>query len=69
MAAQRVADMTVEELKALIAQEIERRLSAWSRPYNPRTPQEILKSIQSNRWTPPPGTPSALEMLREDRER
>ena len=39
------------------------------RPYDPRTPQEILKSIQRNRWTPPPGTPSALEMLREDRER
>jgi hypothetical protein len=69
MTVQRVADMTVEELKALIAQEIERRLRVWPHPYDPRTPQEILKSIQRNRWTPPAGTPSALEMLREDRER
>lgn len=69
MATQRVANMTVEELKALTAQEIERKLSVWPRPHDPRTPQEILKSMQRNRWTPPPGTPSVLEMLREDRER
>ncbi len=69
MATQRVTDMTVEELKALIAREVERHVIAGPRPYDPRAPQEILRSIQRNRWTPPPGTPSTLEMLREDRDR
>jgi len=69
MVAQRVADMTLDELKALIAREIEQRMVMWPRPYDPRTPQEILDSIDRNMWTPPPGSPSTLEMLREDRDR
>ncbi len=69
MVGQRVTDMTLDELKALIAREIEQRMVMWPRPYDPRTPQEILDSIDRNMWTPPPGSPPTLEMLREDRDR
>lgn len=69
MATQRVADMTIDELKTLIAREVEQHMAIWPRPYDPRTPQEILDSIDRNMWTPPPGTPSTLAMLREDRDR
>ncbi len=75
MPTQKVAEMTVEELKALIAQEVEQRLQLrhgvrlWPRPYDPRTPEEVLESLERNMWTPPPGSPSAVEMLREDRDR
>lgn len=69
MTTQRVVDMTLNELKALIAREIEERLGTGPRAYDPRTPQEILDSIDRNMWTPPPGTPSTLAMIREDRDR
>jgi antitoxin FitA len=32
-----------------------------------RRQAELLKSIRENRWTPPPGTPDAVEMLRQVR--
>ena len=32
-----------------------------------RRQAELLKSIRQNRWTPPPGTPDAAEMLRAER--
>jgi plasmid stability protein len=32
-----------------------------------RRQPELLKSIRQNRWTPPPGTSDASEMLREVR--
>lgn len=34
-----------------------------------RTLEEIYESIERNRWTPPPGAPTPVEMLREDRDR
>lgn len=34
-----------------------------------RTWEEVQESIERNRWTPPPGAKSSLELLREDRER
>jgi Tfp pilus assembly protein PilO len=34
-----------------------------------RSQQEVLNSILQNRFTPLPGSPSVVEMLREDRER
>jgi len=72
MAAERVGDMTVNELKQMIAQEVDHRLRVHElleRPKDPRSVQEILESIDRHMWTPPPGTPSTLEMLREDRDR
>lgn len=29
----------------------------------------ILDDLRRKRWTPPPGTPASLKLLREDRER
>ena len=64
MALDRVTDMTVDELKALIDQRIQEAL----KPRDTRSVQEILESIDRNMWTPPPGAKSTLELLREDRD-
>jgi hypothetical protein len=69
MATERVADLTMEELRDMIRREVDQRLRVWPRPYDPRSAREILDSIKRNRWTPPPGSPSTLELLREDRDR
>ncbi len=69
MTTQRIGELTFEELRLLIAQEVREQLRVWPRPYDPRTPQEILESLERNMWTPPPGAPSVVEMLREDRDR
>jgi hypothetical protein len=72
MADQKIADMTLSDLEALIAQIVDRRIkknSLHERPKDTRSREEVLESIKRNRWTPPPGAPSTLEMLREDRDR
>lgn len=72
MLPERVSDMTVEELKALIAEVVDERLRLWllrKQPVNKSRFKEIFDSIDCHRVTPPPGTPSTLEMLREDRDR
>ncbi len=72
MAAERIGDMTVQELKGLIRQEIDERLrihELLERPRDTRSVQEILESIDRHRWTPPPGSKSTGELLREDRDR
>lgn len=33
-----------------------------------RTLEEVMESIERNRWTPPPGSKSSHEMIREDRD-
>ena len=68
-AKQRVADMTLEELRALIAEEVRHhmRIRVYPRPHSDRTPQEVLESMERNMWTPPPDAPSVVEMIREDR--
>lgn len=74
--------ITVEELKKLIEEKVEeafsRRMSAllgdFDGPGFPpeeedhRTMEEVLDSIEANRWTPPPGAKSSLELLREIRD-
>ncbi|MBO3462900.1 hypothetical protein G4P69_30345 [Aetokthonos hydrillicola CCALA 1050] len=61
--------MTVEELKALIIDIVNERLSSKEQaPQDNRSVKEILESIERHRWTPPPGSKSTLELLREDRD-
>ncbi|MBI5669333.1 MAG: hypothetical protein HZC41_15120 [Chloroflexi bacterium] len=60
--------MTLDELKVLINQEIDQRLQSLSLPKTTRTVKEINESIRRHRWTPPPGSKSSLELLREDRD-
>lgn len=68
MAAERVGDMTLDELKVIIKREIDQRLQSLTKPVTTRTVREINKSIRKHRWTPPPGSKSSLELLREDRD-
>jgi hypothetical protein len=70
MASERVADMTMGELRVMIRQEIDERLRIREllRPRDERTVAEINDSIRRHRWTPPPGARSNLELLREDRD-
>ncbi|MBC6420610.1 MAG: hypothetical protein GDA43_00775 [Hormoscilla sp. SP5CHS1] len=62
--------MTVEELKALIAEVVDERMRYWREP-EPLVDKVALKktfeSIDSHMWTPPPG--AVVEMLRADRDR
>jgi len=69
MAAERVGDMTVKELMQLIRREIDQRLLEVPRRKDPRSVKEINEFIKRTRRTPRPGTPSTLELLREDRDR
>jgi hypothetical protein len=64
-----VKDMTVDELKAMIASIVDERLRNKEKPGDKRSLQEIFDSIDRHRWTPPPGAKSSLELLREDRDR
>lgn len=75
-------ELTMDELKTLIAEIVEEKLeekiheTASSRvrrlprrKRDTRSPEEVQASIERNRWTPPPGAKSSLELLREDRDR
>lgn len=75
--------ITVEELSKLIEEKVEeafsRRMLALLGDFDGpdfepdeedhRTLEEVLDSIDANRWTPPHGAKSSLELLREDRDR
>jgi hypothetical protein len=70
MAADRVADLTMEELETLIERIVAKRAGGyWLSRKRGRSVAEVLESMRKNIWTPPPGARSSLEMLREDRDR
>jgi len=80
MAANRIADMTQEELTALIEQTVDRRLAdrldhvleiikIIEDTPDPRSLDAVFESITENIWTPPPGARSSVELLRADRDR
>jgi len=69
MVAQRVADMTLDELKVLVEEIVDRRILESLTPVEFRSVDEINEFIDQHRWTPPPGSPSNLELIREDRDR
>ncbi len=69
MAAERVGDMTLDELKQLINLEIVQYLQNEYQPDETRSVKEINDSIKRTRRVPRPGTPSTLELLRKDRDR
>jgi hypothetical protein len=76
-----IANMTLEELQQLIDERIDERLThllgkfemdeeelfADEEP-DTRTWEQVKQDIERDRWTPPPGAKSSLELLREDRE-
>jgi hypothetical protein len=70
MVSERISDMTKQELEEFILQVVEKRGRQY--PYVPksdRTAEQIFQSILKNLIVPKPGTPSTLELLREDRDR
>jgi hypothetical protein len=69
MATERAADLTMQELREFVTKLIDERLQTWPRPTDPRTTREVLDSIDRNMWTPAPGSPGTLQLLREDRDR
>ncbi len=70
MASERVGDMTIQELRALINQTLEERLRRGvRRTQQERAVTEVLESMRKNIIKRKPGQPSTLQMLREDRDR
>jgi hypothetical protein len=67
MAAERVGDMTLDELNQLIVRVVKRQLELIS-PAKKRTMDEVNASIRKHRITLPAGAKSSLELLREDRD-
>jgi hypothetical protein len=65
---ERIGDMTLEELKALIKETAE-KVYELREPKDYRSVAEIIETIRRHRPTPPPGSPSNQELLREDRDR
>ncbi len=69
MPSERVGDMTIEQLKAVINETVNDRVKGIRKLGGGRSVKEINESIRKHRWTPPPGSPTNLELLREDRDR
>jgi hypothetical protein len=69
MASQHVSEMTLDELKAWVDAQVDRRMQERMHPLDSRSIREINDSIRRNRWTPPKDAPSNLELLRQDRDR
>jgi len=76
-----IEKMTIQQLEQLIDRHIEERLTRLmghfeieeddllgSEEPDNRSWQEVKQDIERDRWTPPPGAKSSLDLLREDRE-
>jgi hypothetical protein len=63
---EKLGDMTLDELTKLVEKIVERQLHPPKK--DTRSLEEVLDSLDRNRWTPPPGSPSTLQMIREDRD-
>jgi hypothetical protein len=76
-----IEKMTLEDLRQLIDERIDDRLTRLLGRFeidedelfpdeesDTRTWDEVKEDIERHRWTPPPGTPSVTQLLREDRD-
>lgn len=76
-----IQNMTLEELQHLIDERIDERLTHLLGKFeigedelftddepDTRTWEQVKQDIERDRWTPPPGAKSSLELLREDRD-
>ncbi len=76
-----IEKMTLEELQRLIDERIDERLTDLLGRFDmeedelfadeipdTRTWEQVKQDIERDRWTPPPGAKSSLELLREDRD-
>lgn len=70
MTSPKLADLTLPELEGLITKIVRQQLRQPAPPQlTPQQLQELFAAVDRDRWTPPPGTPSTTELLREDRDR
>jgi hypothetical protein len=69
MAAQHVADMTLDELKVLVEAIVERQIRKILAPVEFRNVDEVNEFIDQHRWTPPPGSFVNHELIHENRDR
>jgi hypothetical protein len=53
----------VEEVSVHLLQQALQEQQRW------KAHKEALEDLRRRRWTPPPGTPDSVELLREDRQR
>ena len=66
-----IADLTVDELKALIASVVDERMQYWRQPepvIDKVALKKLMDSIDSHRWTPLPGSPTLSQMIIEERD-
>jgi len=66
---ERLADMTMDDLRALILEVLKEQRVLQQPTSQPRSLNDVLDSIDHWMWTPPSGSKSVLELLREDRNR
>ncbi|MEH2381521.1 MAG: hypothetical protein V7K27_21975 [Nostoc sp.] len=70
MAIPKIADMTIDDIRALITEVVDERLQNWwQQSKDTRSLNEILAAMDRLRWTPPPESPTTTELLRQDRDR
>lgn len=72
MASDRIGDMSMAELQALIRRMIDEHASPEAGAYRQqsrRSLQDVIESMRQNIIVPAPDTPSVVELLREDRDR
>jgi hypothetical protein len=71
-----LADMTLDELKQLISDLIEERrlnylvgnIHIEGGEPDKRKLEEVFASVERNRWSPPAGSPTPTEILRQHRD-
>lgn len=68
MADKPVTDMSREELRQLIRDEIASQLARLQRPTSDEI-EDAMAWLDNNLIDPKPGTPSTAQLLREDRDR
>lgn len=70
MTNRQISDMTLETLKEFVIEVVNDQLNRRQQAQKDRrTKEEALAAMDRIRWTPPPGSPTTLELLREDRDR
>lgn len=72
MEADRVGDMTMQEFRIMVESVVDQRIREKTRPYrqtSKRPLKEVIAEMEELLIESPPGSPSVVEMLREDRDR
>lgn len=67
---QQISNMTLETLKEFVIEVVNDQLNRRTQAQkDARSCEEALAAMDRIRWTPPAGSPTTLELLREERDR